>query len=67
MLKRYRIDATALTQEENNQLDKFLSGYAFCVASNLAGIYEVLLEDHQSFEGLPQIPAAYKITQLRKK
>lgn len=67
MLKRYAIDATHLSQEEISRLGTFLDGYAFCVASNCTGVYEVLLEEHQSLEGLPQIPAECIITQLSKK
>ena len=64
MLKLYRIDATSLTTDEVNALEKFLYGYSYNISTNGKGIYEVFLENSQSLEGLPQIPESCKVTLL---
>lgn len=66
MLKHYLIDATSLSSKEASRLEQFLEGYAFLVNSTPSGMYEVVLEEHQSLEVLPQIPASCKITHLQK-
>lgn len=66
MLKHYLIDATSLSSEDADRLEQFLEGYAFLVSGSPSRMYEVVLEEHQSLEGLPQIPASCKITPLQK-
>ncbi|KAF5044727.1 hypothetical protein DSECCO2_488660 [anaerobic digester metagenome] len=66
MLKRYFIDASALSYEEAELLESFLDGYASNIGIFLDNPkhYDVFLEEHQTLEGLPQIPSNCKITRL---
>lgn len=66
MLKRYFIDASALSYDEAELLEIFLNGYASNVGifPNNRKHFDVLLEEHQALEGLPQIPSNCKITRL---